>query len=201
MSLRDLVTFGRDRGLAPAFGTDPFLAFQREMNRTFDRFLRGDLTEMTSPSGWPNLDVSETDKDVTVAVELPGLEAKDVQISVRDDVLTIQGEKTQEQETQDKSFRINERYYGRIERSVALPAEVDPSTADAVLRNGVLTITLHKKNEGAGAGHRIAVKSPAEETKPIEAKPADSTAGKSKGAEAGISGQSTGAQPEKSQTA
>ncbi|HTR17364.1 MAG TPA: Hsp20/alpha crystallin family protein [Acetobacteraceae bacterium] len=171
MSLRDLVSFGRDRGFMPAIGTDPFLAFQREMNRTFDRFFRGELTGFTQPSAWPSLDVSETDKDVTVAVELPGLDAKDIQISVRDNVLSIRGEKTQEQETQDKALHISERYYGRVERSIALPADVDPATADASLKNGVLTVKLTKKAEGEAAGHRIEVKS-IEETKPAETKPA-----------------------------
>jgi len=90
-----------------------------------------------------------------VTAELPGLEEKDVEIQVDDDVLTISGEKRSE--IDDKDRRYSERYYGRFERRIALPAEVDEDRANASFRNGVLTVTLPKTERARQNVKRIPI--------------------------------------------
>jgi HSP20 family protein len=128
----------------------PFFSLQRQMNRLFDdAFSSGwGLTPFSQSDGfgWPSVEVSETDNEVKVTAELAGLEDKDIEISVDDDVLTITGEKRTEAD--DKERRYSERFYGRFERRLALPAVVDDERAKASFKNGVLTVKLPKA-EGA----------------------------------------------------
>ncbi len=128
---------------------DPFLAFQQQINQLFDDFFRGwglepfGLTraeELFSPS----LDVVETDKEIKVSVELPGMDEKDIDVQVFRDMLTISGEKRQEQEERGQNYWRMERSYGSFRRTVPLPGEVDVDKAEAVFRKGVLTVTLPK---------------------------------------------------------
>lgn len=93
---------------------------------------------------FPPLDVSENGKTVTVKAELPGLDAADVEILIREGLLTIKGEKKFEEETKDETFHRIERGYGSFSRSVLLPAEVDEDAASAAFEKGVLTVTLPK---------------------------------------------------------
>lgn len=95
----------------------------------------------------PALDVEETDKNVVVRAELPGVEAKNVELFIRDNVLTIQGEKSQEEETKEHDYIRSERRYGSFRREIALPAEVDAAKVEAKYHNGVLTITVPKTAE------------------------------------------------------
>ena len=104
MSLRSLIPIGRERGLARS-GFDPFSTLQREIDRLFDDFTRGwptmtrDWPTMARTSElMPSMDVTETDKEIEITAELPGLEEKDVQVNVADNVLTIKGEKKSEKE-------------------------------------------------------------------------------------------------------
>jgi HSP20 family protein len=94
----------------------------------------------------PSIDVSETDKAIAITAEMPGLERKDVEISVEDDVLTIRGEKKVESEQDDKNknYHLSERSYGVFYRVLQLPPGVDPSKIEASVSNGVLKITIPK---------------------------------------------------------
>ncbi len=162
MAVRDLIPWGRDRSAAPGPTQDqnvsPFLTLHREVNRLFDDML--DRFE-TVPSlmgrmpSWPSVEVTASDTDVRVAAELPGLEEKDVDVFVDDDVLTIRGEK--KAETEDKERRFSERYYGRFERVIPLPFEVEDDKASASFANGVLTITLPKSPKAQEKARRIAI--------------------------------------------
>jgi HSP20 family protein len=142
---------------------DPYLTFQEQMNRMFDDFFQGWGLQPfgTAREGWdafsPRVDITETDKEVEVSVELPGLEEKDIDVRLSRDVLTIQGEKTQEREERKRNYVRTERSYGSFRRSIALPGEVDAGKADAVFRNGVLTVTLPKAG-GPQARKKITVK-------------------------------------------
>jgi HSP20 family protein len=100
--------------------------------------------------------VNATEKDLRVSAELPGLDPKDVEILVEGDVLTIRGEK--KSETEDKDRHFSERYYGRFERSLRLPFEVEDDKAEATFKNGVLTVTLPKSARAAESTKRIAIK-------------------------------------------
>ena len=94
----------------------------------------------------PSIDVTETDKEIVITAEMPGLERKDVEISVEDDVLTIRGEKKVESEQDDKNknYHLSERSYGVFYRVLQLPPGVDPSKVQATMSNGVLKITIPK---------------------------------------------------------
>ena len=125
MAIRDLIPFSRGRDIAVRRGDDvnPFLTLHREMNRLFDDVFRGfDLAPFGSDRffdravGWPNMEVSETDSEVKVTAELPGLEEKDVQVEFANGTLAIKGEKKSETEDRDRLF--SERYYGRFERRI-----------------------------------------------------------------------------------
>jgi HSP20 family protein len=120
----------------------PFGVLQQEIDRVFDNFAtwRGlDTTSFT-----PSMEVTETDKAIEVSTELPGIDEKDVEISVANDVLTIRGEKRAEKEEKNKSYRLIERSYGAFERSLALPPGVDAGAIKANMSKGVLKITLPK---------------------------------------------------------
>ena len=127
----------RRRGLVP---------YHDDFDRFFDRFFDGfPFAESTEGSNLPiAVDVSETDKEVRVKAEVPCMEAKDFDISVHDDVLSIKGERKHESEEKDENYHRIERRYGSFYRSVRLPSEVDANGVSASYKNGVLDIRLPK---------------------------------------------------------
>ncbi|NKJ08304.1 Hsp20/alpha crystallin family protein [Rhizobium sp. SG741] len=169
MSVRDLIPWGRNNGnQAPTVlrddDRDPFLSLHREVNRLFDDVFRGfgsGLPAFGSASafgaGWPNVEIADTDKEIKVTAEVPGLEEKDIEVLLNDGVLTLRGEKRSENEDKDRQF--SERYYGRFERRIPLGVEVDEDKVDASFRNGVLTVTLPKTEKAQTQVKRIAIKS------------------------------------------
>jgi HSP20 family protein len=144
MNLKSLIPVGRQRGLASA--DNPFLSLQNEIDRLFDNFTRGFPTLGNSVTNvtLPTMDVAETDKEIEITAELPGLEEKDVQINVADNVLTIRGEKKAEKEQKDKNYRLVERSYGSFERSLQLPDGVDADAIKASIDKGVLKVVVPK---------------------------------------------------------
>ncbi len=165
MNMRDLIPWGRNAQTTPSpyrEEGDPFMTLHREMNRLFDDVFRGfDIAPFGSfggmgrMAGWPSVEVSETDKDIRVSAELPGLEEKDVEVLMSDGVLTIRGEKRSEVE--DKSRAFSERTYGRFERRIPLGWEVEEDKVNASFRNGVLTVTMPKSAKAAAKARRIAI--------------------------------------------
>ncbi len=166
MALRDLITWGRDQPSVPSRREEvsPFLTLHREMNRLFDdvfnRFEGGMPAVFGRTASWPSIEVNASDNEVSVSAELPGLDEKDIEVLVDDDVLTIRGEK--KSETEDKDRRFSERYYGRFERSITLPFEVQDEKVQASFENGVLTVTLPKSPKAQERARRIAINSPAD---------------------------------------
>jgi HSP20 family protein len=163
MAIRDLIPWNRRRDVPVRRGEDlnPFLALHREVNRLFDDVFRGfDLAPFSSDRfferaiGWPNIEVSETDKEVKVIAELPGLDEKDVQVELSNGVLVIKGEKRAD--TEDKDRLISERFYGRFERRIPID-EVDEDKIAASFKNGVLTVTLPKSVQAQQKVKRIAI--------------------------------------------
>ena len=129
------------RALTPWTGT----GLKREMDRLFERFFESPWTEVPTLGDWtPALDVSEGKDAITVKAELPGVEAKDIAVSLEGDMLTIKGEKEQKKEEKDERQHRVERAWGAFMRSVRLPATVDGSKVTAGFKNGVITITLPK---------------------------------------------------------
>ncbi|HKA15836.1 MAG TPA: Hsp20/alpha crystallin family protein [Myxococcota bacterium] len=116
-----------------------------DFDRVFDHLWNGGLAARSALSYAPRVDFSETDAEIRVAAELPGLEEKDLHVSLDDGVLTIRGERSAEVKSEDgKEVRRVETFRGKYERSLRLPAEVDADGVKAVYRNGILTITLPK---------------------------------------------------------
>jgi HSP20 family protein len=144
MNLRSLIPIGRERSVARRESADPFTALQREIDRLFDDFTRGWPAFGGTPQLMPSMDVTETDKEIEITAELPGLEEKDVQVDVADNVLTIKGEKKAEKEQKDKNYRLFERSYGSFQRTLELPAGVDVDAIKASITNGVLKVIVPK---------------------------------------------------------
>lgn len=96
----------------------------------------------------PRLDIAETDKTIEVKTELPGLEKKDVDVTLENDLLVIKGEKKHEEEEKERHFHRVERHFGSFQRTVRLPAEVDPKKIIATFKEGVLTVTMNKTDTG-----------------------------------------------------
>jgi len=163
MGMRDLIPWNRGRDLTARRSEEvnPFLTLHREMNRLFDDVFRGfDLTPFGSGRlldrglDWPNVEVSETDKEVKVTAELPGLDEKDVQVELASGVLAIMGEK--KTETEDKDRLFSERTYGHFERRIPID-DVDQDKVSASFKNGVLTVTMAKAPQAQSKVKRIAI--------------------------------------------
>ena len=105
----------------------------------------------------PSIDVSETDTEMTVDAELPGVEENDIDVTLTDNLLTIRGEKKQEKEEKKKDYRLTERSYGSFSRSMTLPFDADPNKIKAAFKDGVLTITLPKPPEVKAKVKKIAI--------------------------------------------
>ena len=164
MAWRDLIPFGSERREVAARGDHPFETFQREMNRLFEDFFRG----FGSPARYgegafggvaaPRVDVSETETEYEVTAELPGLEEKDVEVLLDQNLLTLKGEKKAEREEKDKNYYLAERSFGAFRRTIPFPAEIDPDKVEASFKNGVLTVKLRKNERARTQAKRIQVK-------------------------------------------
>ena len=164
MDFKDLIPFGRERRTVPVQrdrGEHPMDTFQREFNRLFDDFFRapalaggGDGALATLP----RVDVSESERGYEITAELPGIEEKDVELMLADNVLTIRGEKKAEREQKDTNYYLSERAYGSFRRAIPLPTEIDEDKVEARFKNGVLTVLLPKSPAAQARARRIEVK-------------------------------------------
>ena len=145
MTLKSLIPIGSERGVTRAT-SNPFSALQQDIDRLFEGFSRGFTGFAGFPSRelMPSMDLSETDKEIEISAELPGLEEKDIQLNVSDNVLTIRGEKKNEREETKKDYHLIERSYGSFTRSVQLPDGVNADNIKAVMSKGVLKVTVPK---------------------------------------------------------
>src|SRR4051795_8663879 len=163
MAIRDLVPWnsgGREVSGRRDEEPHPILSLHREMNRLFEDVFRGfDLNPFSTDrwngtTSWPHIEISESEKEVQVTAELPGLEEKDIQVELEKGVLAIRGEK--KTETEDKDRLFSERYYGRFERRIPLD-DIDQDKIDASFKNGVLNVTLPKSPTAQQRVRRIAI--------------------------------------------
>lgn len=141
MSLKSLIPVRRERNAIADSG--PFAALQREIDRLFDDFTRN-LPSFGNFELTPSMDVAETEKEIEVTAELPGLEEKDVEINFTDGVLTIRGEKKAEKEEKNKTHHMVERSYGAFARTLTLPTGVDANKIKATINKGVLKVVVEK---------------------------------------------------------
>lgn len=129
---------------------------QDRMNRLFDNFFDGE-TWANAESFVPAVDLVDTAESIIVKMEIPGVDVKDVQVSVQENVLTISGEKKSEKEEKGKTWYRREASYGRFSRSLPLPTAVDSERVEASTDAGILTVTLPKS--AAVKARQIAIKS------------------------------------------
>ncbi|MDH3687912.1 MAG: Hsp20/alpha crystallin family protein [Gammaproteobacteria bacterium] len=156
----------------------PLASLRAEVEGLFDRYLHH-WPDLWSRRLWPDLDVfkdieipfrgrpwdmsprmdmTETDKTYEITAELPGLDEKDLDVSLSDDVLTIKGEKREEREKSDKDYHLKERRYGNFRRTFRLPEDVDTSKVDADFSKGLLKVVAHKSKQAKKKGRNIPVR-------------------------------------------
>jgi HSP20 family protein len=172
MSLKSLMPFqrsGTPMGTPSRSGydVDPFTAMRRDMDRLFDDMLKGFGGTSTLPAVFggngaaaPRIDVKETDAGIEISAELPGVDEKDIEVELQDDVLTIRGEKKVEKEEggKEKGYHLMERAYGAFARSVQLPYSADSDKVSADFSKGVLKVVVPRPAEVAAKTKKIEVK-------------------------------------------
>lgn len=147
----------------------PFAALQREMNQLFDDFF-GDWGMQWSGPRWSGLrsqadagavsvDVAEDENEVRVVADVPGMEEKDIEVELNDNLLTIHGEKHHERDEKKRNYHLVERTYGAFHRSIPLPGGLEEEQAKARFKNGVLTVTIPKSAEARTQRKQIPVAS------------------------------------------
>lgn len=151
---------------APARLADPFGAMRAEMDRLFDTFMgrggAGRLPSLSTPwegelSHWPSIDIRENDGALIMEAEMPGLDEKDVELTLKDGVLTIKGEKKVERDEKKDDYHIMERRYGSFQRSFRLPESVDEEQVKAAFEKGLLRVTMPKRPEAVKAEKKISI--------------------------------------------
>ena len=161
MGFRDIVPF-KKRGFDISREEDnPFALFRKEMDSVFDRFFRGfELDTIESRQGVfsPKVDVIETETDIRVTAELPGIDEKDIDVSLVKDALTIKGEKKEEREDKGRDYYRIERSFGSFSRTIPLPIEIEPDKVSAEFKKGILTVTLPKSQKAVKETKKINVK-------------------------------------------
>ncbi len=152
------------RSLAPSLQSDhPFAELQQRMHALLTDFFEGGngMIRRGVPGdaalGLTTFDVAETDGAVEVRAELPGMEEKDIDVLLEDNILTIRGEKKQERTEKKKNYYLSECRYGEFHRAVPLPAGIDRRKVKAEFKKGVLRITLPKTETAQSPRHRIAI--------------------------------------------
>jgi HSP20 family protein len=180
MAMRDLIPWGRQENRMPAMMRDeersPFRRLRSDgpaaasrgrdwrlwdslhlpMDRLFDDFFSAPVFSggWSRAVGWPSLEVNETDNEVRITAELPGMNEKDVELTVHDGMLAIRGEKKSESGDPDRGW--SERYYGRFERRIPLPDGAQEDRCEASFRDGVLTVRVPRSAEAA-KGRKIPI--------------------------------------------
>ena len=158
--MRSLVPFSWSTDLLRRSSeNDPFAAMQKEINRMFEDFGRGSLMRISTGDTAPRIDVAETDNAIEVTAELPGIDEKDVEVVLRDDLLTIKGEKKSEHEEKRKDYHLVERSFGSFARAIRLPFEADSEAVKASFAKGVLKITIANPAEVKDKTVKIPVRS------------------------------------------
>jgi len=120
---------------------------RREMDRLWESITR-DHYPSTFDYDWvPSLDLSDRGDSLVAELEVPGMDPKDINISVTGDVLTISGEKKREKEDKEHNYHLVERSYGKFSRSIRLPSTVNPDRVEAFYKDGILIISLDKTEQ------------------------------------------------------
>ena len=163
------------RARAPSPAVQPWRPFdhlRREVDRVFEDFVMDpfrlpfrrpvfDIEPFWQPASWitaPAIDLVEHDNAFELTADMPGLEAKDVEVKVANGVLTVKGEKQQEKEEKKKDFHLRERRFNSFERSIRVPDGADTEKIEASFKNGVLKVVMPKTAEALKSVKKVEVK-------------------------------------------
>ena len=161
MALKDLVPSKKKDVPVRRDIDNQFALFRKEFDDLFDNFFGSfDMQPFEGRLGifTPKIDVVEGDKDIKIHAELPGMDEKDIDVSISKNSLAIKGEKKEEKEDKGKDYYHMERSYGSFIRVIPLPVEVDDTKVKASFKKGVLSIDLPKKAEAIAETKKITVK-------------------------------------------
>jgi HSP20 family protein len=160
------VTTRSDGGRLVSRYADPFQALRSEMDRLFEDFFGGtvgfprNLPSLPAERALtPRLDVKENEKEIVVQADLPGIDEKDINLTLQNGILSLTGEKKSERDEKRENYHLMERSYGSFQRSIRLPEGIDEDRVQARFDKGVLTVTLPKRPELAKAQKKIEIKS------------------------------------------
>lgn len=155
-----------NRNTLPVTREYPLSRLHQEIDQLFTNFFRGSLAspfrQLDQP--WldgmmlPRVDIAEGKKHYTITVEVPGVEEKDIDVTIEDRTLTIRGEKRHEQEDHDRQYHRVERSYGAFQRVLSLPNDSNEDAIEAKFKNGILTLTVPKTPDMKPAGRKISIK-------------------------------------------
>lgn len=164
MEIKDLMPWRRQRKeLMQAGDEDAFQSLQRGISNLFDDFARrmqlnGEWLPFGGGGFTPRVDVSEDEHAVTVVADIPGMDEKEIDVSLSGNLLTLKGEKKHESEKREGDYYRSERAFGAFRRVIQLPCEVDPERVEAKFKNGVLSVTLPKSAAAQEQRHKITIK-------------------------------------------
>ena len=161
MAVKTLFPFGKKNEPARRDDDNPFALLRRDMDAVFENFFRGfsmEHFEGRLGTFTPKVDVLESDKEITVSAELPGMDEKEIEVSLTREALTIRGEKKVEKEDKGRDYYRMERSYGSFSRTVPLPEEIDQDKVAAEFKKGVLKVTLPKTAQAVKESKKITVK-------------------------------------------
>jgi HSP20 family protein len=143
----------------------PLDRLHHEIDQVFGNFFRGLSWPSLFQNGdpWlggmmlPKVDIAESAKQYTITVEVPGVEEKDIDLTIADGTLTIRGEKHYEKEDKDRQYHRVERSYGHFQRVISLPGDAKEDAIEAKFKNGILTLTIPKTAQPQQAGRKIPI--------------------------------------------
>ena len=162
MTLRELMPFTKKSVPVKRDRENPFDLVRHDMDTLFDDFFRGVEMEpffgRHSERFTPKVDITESEKEIRVSAELPGINEKDIDITLNRDSLTIKGEKKEEKEDRGKDYYRMERSYGTFCRTIPVPVEIETDKVNAHYRKGILTITMPKSEKSLEEKKKISVK-------------------------------------------
>jgi len=166
MIIKDLMPWQKRRGNLPLRreGEHPFLSLQKEMNELFESFFRrGHMPSFGDLGDWqedftPHINVKESEKEIHITAELPGMDENDIDVMLTGDALTLKGEKKEEREEKEKNYWHVERRYGTFHRVIPLPEGIDMEKVDATFKKGVLHISISKKEQVDSSVKKITIK-------------------------------------------
>lgn len=157
------MVWNKNKSLTPKNYNNSYGMLQNEVNKVFDNFL--DIFDFPMNINnemfiEPKIEVIETDKDIKVSAELPGMDEKDIELNITNDgYLTIKGEKKSSNEEKGKHHYFSERSYGMVQRTIALPNEIDTNKINATFSKGILTIEAPKSEKAKESVRKIEIKS------------------------------------------